>query len=368
MNADVITKAFSKFYRVFNTLVDFSRLSYDIAEANAILEFENHDVQSSSIRGKKLNEEYKKQLSIILPTYNRGALVRNAIESVLMQDTHYEYELIIINDGSQDNTHQILEEYAQYDNIVIIHQKNKGFSGARNAGLEMATGQYIMFIDDDDKLLPKAIERLMDIAVSKNVDIVEGAAVNVFQNGEKKKRVQLHTGEATTAVGYLSGFAWGKVYARKLFTKIKFPENYWFEDSINSMLIFSLAKEVFITSDFVYEYYQHDTNISKISMANKKSIDSFYITRQLLNDRKDVGLENQQEQYEYFLRMVALTYERTKLLNEKVKKAIFVLQCNLWEQYFSSFRTNEHDYRKELEQCVQRKKYKRYVICCEFHI
>lgn len=94
------------------------------------------------------------KFSIIIPVYNRGLLVADAIESVLKQD-FYDYELIVVNDGSSDNTMQVLYKYR--DSIRIIHQENQGAESAKNSGVKEATGDYLVFLDSDDVLLPGAL-------------------------------------------------------------------------------------------------------------------------------------------------------------------------------------------------------------------
>jgi len=95
-------------------------------------------------------------VSVIIPTYKRANLVSQAIESVLAQ-TYTDYEIIVINDGSPDNTKEVLDEFE--DKITTIHQENQGVASARNAGIRAAQGRYIAFLDDDDLWLPNKLEK-----------------------------------------------------------------------------------------------------------------------------------------------------------------------------------------------------------------
>lgn len=102
------------------------------------------------------------KLSIIIPCYNVENFVQNCTESIVMQQG-FDFEMIMINDGSKDNTQQILENLAEKDfRIKIINQQNQGLSGARNTGIENATGEYIMFVDADDTLEPEALKTIAD--------------------------------------------------------------------------------------------------------------------------------------------------------------------------------------------------------------
>jgi len=105
-------------------------------------------------------------LSIILPAYNATMTISETIESVINQ-TFLNWELIIIDDGSTDGTHEIVNKYMEKDKrIVLIRQKNKGYRSVRNTGLELAKGKYISFIDSDDKMRPELLQNLL-IAIEK---------------------------------------------------------------------------------------------------------------------------------------------------------------------------------------------------------
>ena len=102
------------------------------------------------------------QISVIMPVYNTSQYLRRSIESVLNQ-TYKDFELICINDGSTDNSLEILQEYATHDpRIKIINQENKGLSGARNSALEIAQGEWITFVDSDDFITNNFIGNLYD--------------------------------------------------------------------------------------------------------------------------------------------------------------------------------------------------------------
>ncbi|WP_062297797.1 glycosyltransferase family 2 protein [Nostoc piscinale] len=96
------------------------------------------------------------KVSVIIPTYQRSHLVGQAIESVLAQ-TYCNYEIIVVNDGSTDNTEEILAQYA--DQVIAIHQDNRGTAAARNAGIRVSQGQYLAFLDDDDLWEPQKLEK-----------------------------------------------------------------------------------------------------------------------------------------------------------------------------------------------------------------
>lgn len=112
------------------------------------------------------------ELTIIVPVYKVEPYLRRCIDSILNQ-TFRDFELILIDDGSPDNCGAICDEYAEKDGrILVIHQKNQGVSAARNAGLDIARGTYLGFVDSDDWIEPEMYETMITTAKEKNVDVV----------------------------------------------------------------------------------------------------------------------------------------------------------------------------------------------------
>jgi len=125
------------------------------------------------------------KVSIIIPTYNSSQYIETAIESVLNQ-THRDIELIVVDDGSTDNTREKLEHFINNKQIVYFYQQNKGASSARNFGIQKAGGQYIGFLDADDKFHPQMIERCLRELVNNNNDLVSVDIYMIYLSGEKE--------------------------------------------------------------------------------------------------------------------------------------------------------------------------------------
>ena len=124
-------------------------------------------------------------VSIIIPVYNVEKYLQECLESAINQ-TYKNIEIIAINDGSTDSSLAILEEYAsKYGNLKIVNQENKGMSGARNAGLKVANGEYIYFLDSDDFIDLNMIEECVVLAEKNNLDIINFDA-HVFYDGDFK--------------------------------------------------------------------------------------------------------------------------------------------------------------------------------------
>lgn len=334
-------------------------------EAIKFLNEKNYDCKTSCIRNNDDLKNWNYQLSIIIPAYNCESSVERCIKSVLSQKIKYTYEIIVINDGSTDNTHDVLNKFENIENIHIIEQKNKGFSGARNTGIDYATGRYLMFLDSDDEMLPNGINALLDRAYEYDADIVEGGFRYIYPNGNYSNNPSSNEiKEISMPLGILEGFFWAKVYKREMFDGIRLPEGYWFEDSLNLHILFWRSKKSIIIPELVYGYYKNENGITHTSKKKLKSIDSLYITESLIKDHLKMGFDITLDYYEYFLRMVRLTYFRTREMDEEVRNSIFLCQCHLYENYFSSFSTGVREMVK-LESSLKTQNYKTYVYCLE---
>lgn len=131
--------------------------------------------------------EVKPKISVIIPVYNVEQYLRECIDSVRNQ-SFKDVEIICVNDGSPDKSLQIIEEYAAVDNrITVVSRKNGGLSAARNSGIKCARGEYIYFLDSDDFIVEEALEKLYNISVAQNLDILYFGVQNYFETEETKK-------------------------------------------------------------------------------------------------------------------------------------------------------------------------------------
>lgn len=146
-------------------------------------------------------------ISVVIPTHNRAHLIGQAIDSVLAQ-TYKDYEIIVVDDGSTDNTRELLSEY--WDSISYIYQENQGASAARNTGIKVAKGNYISFLDSDDWYLPNRIEKHVEILEQFNdISIVYSNFSQADANGNILKR------EAVAQSQLRSGYIFEEVLLRK---------------------------------------------------------------------------------------------------------------------------------------------------------
>ena len=160
-------------------------------------------------------------ISVIVPVYNAAEYLPNCIKSILAQ-TYRNLEIILINDGSTDESGSICDEYAQKDKrITVIHKKNGGVSTARNTGLDRATGQYIGFVDADDTVMPDMYEKLFDTINKHSKHIAVCGHIRFHVEGPVEKREQREIPESLTVQEsleyllsnrYFEGFLWNKLF------------------------------------------------------------------------------------------------------------------------------------------------------------
>lgn len=318
-----------------------------VGKAEALLHSIAADPKQSCICENKVDGP-KYDLQIIVPAYNVEKYIAECLDSVLSQVTSFRYIVKVINDGSTDGTSRILETYRNKPGIEITTQKNKGFSGARNTGLATIEARYVMFLDSDDKLAPGAIHALLSMAQNTSADIVEGSSVKFY--GPFITAKYLHPDCTEANADKLFSFAWGKVYKASLFYNIKFPEGYWFEDTLCALILHPAAKKVSTISHRVYCYRTNFKGISRTFRGNPKCMDSFYICERLLSDMTSLGMSLDNGWADKMARQFRLNSNRiSSLKRDDIDKAVFTLQSHLMRQYFSDFETDNLLVRSLLE-------------------
>lgn len=319
------------------------------------------DPCNSCICKNTINPQY--DLQVIIPVYNTENFIKACINSVLTLKSAKKILITVINDGSTDNTKEILNLYNNIDNIEIISQENKGFSGARNTALNCIKAKYITFLDSDDELNYFVdIDKLIDLADQEKADVVECSYVEFYENKRNYKSVRHKNAILNKAIG-LHGFPWGKIFNSKLFSNIHFPEHYWFEDTIMAFIIFPLCKKVITSDSLLYRYRKNPNGITSKSKGKPKSIDSYYITEQLLKDRMSLGLDDNIEFSRQMQHQIKINYMRIKTLkNTNVDIAVFMLTAFLWKKYFSM--TPE----SALSKAFENKDFYAYKLICELYL
>lgn len=205
------------------------------------------------------------KVSVIIPVYNVEPYLVRCLNSILDQ-TYTNIEIILVDDGSSDNSPKICEDFANKDErIAVIHKKNGGQAEARNLGIEVCKGDYISFVDSDDWIEPTYIEELLKTAQKADADIAicDLKRVYSYENEKftQKKCQQNYTPiEAIRRlflkreVSFIGPVC--KIYKRHLFNNIRFPVGKFHEDEFFSYKIFNNATKIAYTSEILYYYYQ----------------------------------------------------------------------------------------------------------------
>ena len=216
------------------------------------------------------------KLTIIIPVYRVEATLNRCVESVLNQNLD-DFEVILIDDGSPDNCTRLCDEWAQKDqHIRVIHQENKGLSGARNAGIDIAQGDYLTFIDSDDYIAEQTLAPLMQkLSDNPDIDIIE-YPVFVFYGSPKQYMLDFRGDMVYQDMddywfkgkAYLHSYAWNKIYRTELYLDIRFPIDIIFEDMHTLPQLLKKAKTVMTTSQGLYYYCMNDSGITSTADGN----------------------------------------------------------------------------------------------------
>ena len=212
-------------------------------------------------------------LSIIIPIYNVEKYVRGTLASIYDQEfNEHEFEVICVNDGTPDNSMQIVHEFAvNHANLRVINQENQGLSCARNAGLKIAQGDYIWFVDSDDKVMEKSISTIKKNIDDEGIDVLGFDILKIDEKSGSETIEKIATRHTTPYVKTLSGtFFWHKIQIcpaqRFLFRKKFFEENHllfypniYYEDTELIVRMLCIAKRMKIINVPIYRYLVRST-------------------------------------------------------------------------------------------------------------
>lgn len=240
-------------------------------------------------------------ISIIVPIYNVEQYLERCIDSILNQ-SYQNLEIILVNDGSEDHCPQMCDRYQEKDKrIVVIHKINGGVSDARNYGIDMAKGKYIMFVDGDDYIEATMVEKLYEVQRETNADIVQCGYNVIYNNGKKSREVTQNYSEYSKSDDgkmffYLHNLElcvvpWNKLIRPEAIRKIQFPLNRRYEDEAVMYKVFDSAKKVVNVECPMYNYMQNESgfmneaeNVKKLSDLVKAKEELYlYIVKKYSN-------------------------------------------------------------------------------------
>ena len=210
-------------------------------------------------------------ISVIIPVYKVEKYLCRCVDSVLEQ-TYTNMEIILVDDGSPDNCSVMCDEYARQDSRVkVIPQENAGLSGARNAGIDMAQGQWLAFVDSDDYLTADFLERLYQACVDTGSSLsvcrweyVRGETIPEHGTGETR----VYTGREMLANLYVPDgayfvVAWNKLYRKELFEDIRYPLGRIHEDEATTYRIYDKVRKAAYVDRSLYGYFVTPVSITR---------------------------------------------------------------------------------------------------------
>lgn len=258
------------------------------------------------------------EVSIVVAIYNEPDYLPKCIESILNQ-TYTDFELILVNDGSQMNDSEICHAYEKKDNrIIVIDKENGGLSDARNTGMRQASGTYISFVDGDDFLEQQWLERCVGKMKETGADLVQFDVSQYHTQTGEKERIHLpfDENEVTSIqenplllVRSLNA-AWNKMYKLSLFrdSGIEYPKGIYYEDLGTTYRLFARAEKIAYLNEALYCYLV-DRPGNMTTQFNRNIYYIFDVIQMNIDDYKNLGI------YETF-------YEEIKFLG-----CINILEC-----------------------------------------
>lgn len=285
------------------------------------------------------------KLSIIVPVYNSEDTLKKCIDSLLEQ-TLVEKEIILINDGSKDNSLSIIEDYSKkYKNIVVLNQDNSGQGMARNRGLKIARGEYITFVDSDDYISgAKSYEKLLNVCKSKNLDLL--IFNYCMQNSnDSKKVVDFETEiiysrkqilEKFLLTNEVEGFSCNKIFKKNIIdeNKIIFLENQKFEDIPFVVDYIINSNRIAFDNNIIYHYVYNPLSTTrkinlKVLQDEIKSMDI------VLNKIKITKLVDSEYLLQYAEKRIKLykKYRFKNLLRRKLNLRDYRIICKNYREF-----------------------------------
>ena len=229
------------------------------------------------------------EISIIVPVYKVEKYIYRCVDSILKQSFE-NFELILVDDGSTDESKIICDLYESNDSrIKVIHKENGGLSDARNAGIDIAKGKYISFIDSDDYVEKDYIKSMYDAIKKDNSDISVSLHVIKYENGKTKFKFEnqcdkiVNAKQALEMMLYDDGLdlsAWGKLYKTVFFNNIKFPKGRIFEDAATTYKLMDKAEKISLVNQYLYNYMIRNNSISS-GKFNEKKMDLISSTKEM---------------------------------------------------------------------------------------
>ena len=284
------------------------------------------------------------KVSIGVPVYNVEVYLRECLDSIMNQ-TFKDFEVIMVDDGSTDNSFNICQEYVARDNrFKLIHQENKGLAGARNTCLKYMHGEYITWIDSDDKVKPDYLEKLLQVQEETDAQIINCVRHDI-KNGiehyydytplyKDLKRIELSGRDALRGVlfdRYSIITLWGTLIDRKLYKGWFCSQGVKFEDVDNKFKLYLRTNKVALVPEQLYGYRQRNDSIMGNAIHQKTFLEELKLTKDLIHFIEkyiyymEVANIDVEEEHLHILEYIdaTSTYRVTMIENEEDKQLYF---------------------------------------------
>ena len=286
------------------------------------------------------------KFSVIVPVYNVADYLENCIDSIINQD-YEDYELILIDDGSTDGKSNVLcdEIKRKYNKVTVIHQENKGLGEARNSGIRIAQGEFLVFVDSDDSINEGMLSTISNYIDRYNTDIIN-FGYNICSEGKDKvKCLDNIKSDVVFNIKNCPEFmessptAWTRVWRKKLFTEnnIYYPSRVWYEDIRTTEKLFAVSESIVSINECFYNYYVRDNSITHNTNI-ERNIEIIYAFEDIISWFKEKGLFN-----EYYDEISRLAVEHI-LIAGSVRVLRVDYKSELLNKFYDFMKTNFSDF------------------------
>ncbi len=282
------------------------------------------------------------KVSIVVPVYKVEKYLSTCLDSLINQ-TYQNWEAILVDDGSPDNSGVICDEYAEKDSrFKVIHKQNGGLSSARNAAIPIVQGEYVFYLDSDDFIHTDALNRLIVLAQENRADIVQCGFVRgsdaIFPELPLEEKLGIYDNHTIFTSFVAKIITCGKLYRREVIGDICFPEGLINEDDFTTWKFYYRASKIVVTS---IPYYYYTVNPNSIMANKKKKADFRYFDA--YRERIKFFQDNSEEKLEavtrvQWMKSLVLSASKRMLTHEQKFLIMTVYQENYSALYSSSFR------------------------------
>ena len=278
------------------------------------------------------------KVSVIVPIYNVEKYLEKCINSLLSQ-TLEDIQIILVNDGSKDNSGTIAKKYAKKnkDKVIYVEKENGGLSDARNYGLKYATGDFVAFLDSDDYIEKNAYEEMYNKAIEENSDYVECDFIWEYPNKAKIDK-QYKYQNKNEMLSFVRVVAWNKLIKRSLITEhnLEFPKGLRYEDvEFTYKLIPYINKFAYVDKPFIH-YVQREGSIANVQ--NERTAEIFTVLDEVIEFYKKNNIyEEYKEELEYNYARYLLCSSLKRMCKIKDKKTRKELLQKTWKKLNCNF-------------------------------